>query len=130
LFEGRAAIISAATNVNIAGAASVLYLAIPATLQAFWIWARLVERYSPQTVAPFSPLVPVFGMASARLAFGEHIGWIRLTGMLLVICGLAILVIPARLRVRLAGVGDKTAATSGSSSNGSFDLQKNARARK
>jgi O-acetylserine/cysteine efflux transporter len=94
VFEGAPAITGAITGINAAGIAAVLYLAIPATLIAFWIWGKLLKIYSPQIVAPFSLLVPIFGIVSAALVFNEQIGSTRFIGMGLVIAGLAVVMLP------------------------------------
>jgi O-acetylserine/cysteine efflux transporter len=102
LVEGPAAVGAALASMTATGVAAVLWLALPATLLAFAIWGRLLRLYPAGTVAPFSLLVPVFGLASAALVFGEHLGPARLAGMALVGVGLSVVVVPPawpRLRV-------------------------------
>lgn len=50
---------------------SVAYLALLATLLAYALWTRLLQRHPAGRVTPFSLLVPVVGLAAAWLAFGE-----------------------------------------------------------
>jgi O-acetylserine/cysteine efflux transporter len=45
-------------------------------------------------------LVPVFGIVSAALVFGERFGLLRLIGMALILFGIAVVALPMR---RLAG---------------------------
>ncbi|MBL0918522.1 MAG: EamA family transporter [Hydrogenophaga sp.] len=47
---------------------AVLYLAWGATLLAYSLWRRLLQRHAAARVAPFSLLVPVVGLWAA---FGE-----------------------------------------------------------
>ena len=75
---------------------SVLGLAYGGTLFSYGLWARLLARYPAGAVAPFALLVPVVGMAAARLLFGETSQPIEWAGALLVMLGLAVTVLGAR----------------------------------
>lgn len=90
LIEGPEAVGTAVAEIDLAATAAVLYLAVPGTLVAFGIWGKLLKLYPAQTVAPFSLLVPVFGILSASIVFGESLGSVRLSGMVLIISGLVI----------------------------------------
>ncbi len=50
---------------------AVLYLALGATLLAYSLWTRLLQRHAATRVTPFSLLVPVVGLWAAWAAFGE-----------------------------------------------------------
>ncbi len=52
-------------------ALSVVYLALLATLLAYTLWTRLLQRHPAGRVTPFSLLVPVVGLAAASVFFGE-----------------------------------------------------------
>lgn len=69
---------------------ALLYIAVAATLGGYALWGRLLRRYPAGTVAPFALLVPVFGLVSAWLVVGERFGPLRLTGIALVVLGLAV----------------------------------------
>ena len=97
-FEGWPAIQGALSGLMVTGVASILYLAIPTTIVGFGIWGFLLKTYPASTVAPFSLLVPLFGTLSAYLVLGETFSPTRLVGMVLVVCGLAFIVWPARPR--------------------------------
>ena len=61
----------------------------------------LDELTPPQlaaAVAPFALLVPVVAAGASALVFGERFGALRLAGMALVLCGLAVIVLPGRRR--------------------------------
>jgi O-acetylserine/cysteine efflux transporter len=49
------------------GIGAILYTGLIASLLCFGFWAYLVQHYSPNRVAPFSLLVPIFGMAFSVL---------------------------------------------------------------
>ncbi|MEV6036156.1 EamA family transporter [Nonomuraea sp. NPDC052116] len=66
---------------------SLLYVAFVSTLCGFGVWGWLLRRYDASTVAPYTLLVPVFGMSSAALVTGEPISWPKLVAAALVISG-------------------------------------------
>lgn len=68
----------------------IVYLALVATLFGFGAWSNLLSRYASSHVAPFSMLVPVGGIITARLVLGEHLAPIQWWGCLLAITGLFI----------------------------------------
>ena len=81
------------------GLGAALYLGLIATIVAYAIWGRLLRRYPAATVAPFALLVPFVAAYASSLAFGERFGPIRLSGMALVLLGLAVIVARGTARV-------------------------------
>lgn len=69
---------------------SVLYLAWVATLLGYALWSRLLGRYEPNRVAPFSLLVPVVGLVSASWAFGEQLNLWQWVGSVFILLGLVV----------------------------------------
>jgi O-acetylserine/cysteine efflux transporter len=55
----------------------------------FMTWTCLLGRYSPGVVAPFSLLVPVFGLVSGALVLGEGLTLLDLAAAVLILAGLA-----------------------------------------
>ena len=78
------------------GVAAAVYLGAVATTGAYAIWGALLRRYPTAVVTPFALLVPFVAAASSAAVFGERFGGLRLVGMALVLCGLAVIVLPAR----------------------------------
>lgn len=66
---------------------SLLYVAFISTLGGFGLWGWLLRRYDASTVAPYTLLVPVFGMSSAALVTGEPISWLKLGAAALIVAG-------------------------------------------
>jgi O-acetylserine/cysteine efflux transporter len=95
--EGPAAVASALTHPTWLGVASLIYIAVFATIFGYGTWGHLLKLYPTATVAPFALLVPVFGMLAAALMVGERFGPIRFAGAGLILIGLALVVLPARL---------------------------------
>ena len=99
--EGREAIVAAVSHPTPIAIGAVAYLAWPTTVLGFGIWSNLMSRHAAATVAPFSLLVPVFGISSAWLVFGEPIGGREALGALLVVVGLVANVFGPRVARRL-----------------------------
>lgn len=94
-WEGADTIQYALSHMTLSGTFSVFYLAIIATLIGFGLWAHLLKTYDASTVAPFSLLVPVFGMASSNLMLGEKITSASLFAALFIFAGLCLSSLPA-----------------------------------
>lgn len=64
---------------------AVLYLALGATLLAYSLWTRLLQRHAAARVTPFSLLVPVVGLWAAWAALGElpvPLQWLGVAGVI------------------------------------------------
>jgi len=77
-------------GLNTASMLSVLYLALLATVLAYALWTRLLQRHPAGRVTPFSLLVPVVGLASAAVFFGEVPLPLQWAGTAAVLAGLLI----------------------------------------
>jgi O-acetylserine/cysteine efflux transporter len=77
------------------GIAAVIYLGVVATVFAYALWGMLLRRYPAATVTPFALLAPFVASYSSSLVFGERFGPLRLSGMALVLLGIAVIVLPA-----------------------------------
>lgn len=89
-FEGGDQVTAALTQISLKGLGAVAYLAVAATLIGFGLWGRLLKLYPASQVAPFSLLVPVFGLSSAALILGETLTPLKVAGGVLVITGLVV----------------------------------------
>ncbi|WP_461210002.1 EamA family transporter [Desulfocurvus sp. DL9XJH121] len=67
---------------------AIVYLGLVATVFCFGVWGRLLSRTSPNVVAPFSLLVPVFGMSLCWLILGETMSLLEIGASLLIMLGL------------------------------------------
>ena len=68
-------------------AGAVVYVGLLATVAGFGVWGYLIRTYSASAIAPFSLLVPVFGMAAAALFTGERLTPLRVLAAVLIIAG-------------------------------------------
>lgn len=101
LLEGPDRIVMAMGSLSWTGAVSLLYIVAGATLFGFAAWGYLLRHYPAGLVAPFTLLVPIFGMSSSAVFLGEALSTAKLAGAALVFAGLAVTVArrPAPARV-------------------------------
>jgi len=99
-FDAEPSFWQALTRASWLGIGSAFYLAIFATWAAYVMWGRLLGRYPAAKIAPFALLSPCVGVLASVLLFGEEFSPLRLTGMLLIIAGLTIILLPRRAAAR------------------------------
>ena len=78
---------------------SMLFIGAISTCVAYWLWGRLLRDYTAAQVVPFALLVPFVGAAASSVVFGERFGPLRLSGMVTVVCGIAIMLLSKRPQV-------------------------------
>ena len=101
LIEGPTAIGDALAAFSLQSAAAIAYLAWVATLLGYGIWSRLLSRYPANQVAPFSLLVPVVGLTTGWIVYGEELQPVHFAGGALLMAGLAVNLFGARIMARL-----------------------------
>ena len=92
--EGPQAVADALSQWSWRGVGSIVFQGVVATLAGYGLWAHLLRRYPASLVAPYSLLVPVFGIVSSAVVFGERFGVLRLVGMALILVGIAVVALP------------------------------------
>jgi len=85
--EGPARDLAALRALDLTAIGSLFYISGVSTLAGWAAWGVLIRRYGAATVAPFSMLVPFFGITSAALALGEPVHLIDVLGGVLVVGG-------------------------------------------
>src|SRR6202047_4654431 len=78
------------------GWVSILFIGAVSTCIAYWLWGRLLRNYTAAQVVPFALLVPFVGAGASSVVFGETFGPLRLTGMVTVVGGIAIMLLSKR----------------------------------
>jgi O-acetylserine/cysteine efflux transporter len=71
---------------------ALLYVVVISSLVGFGGWSVLLARHPASSVAPFTLLVPVVGIAAAWIALGEVPSGAELIGAAVVLSGLALTV--------------------------------------
>ncbi|WP_430779892.1 EamA family transporter [Actinoplanes sp. G11-F43] len=104
IVDGPSTGLAALRAVNTEAVLALLYIALISTLAGFAGWGHLMRRYGAATVAPFSMLVPFFGIASAAVLLGERVHTVDVIGGALVVGGVLLGLVRAR-RPALVRVG-------------------------
>lgn len=99
--EGPQAMATALTHFSGTAFAALAYLAWAATLFGYGVWTALLSRYPANRIAPFSLLVPVVGLTTGWLVFGEVLRPVHFAGGALLMAGLLVNLFGARLFARL-----------------------------
>lgn len=99
--EGPDAMLQALQHIDLAAVAAIAYLAWAATLLGYGLWTHLMSRYPTNRVAPFTLLVPIVGLTTGWLVFGEALQPIHFAGGALLMAGLLVNVFGAPLFARL-----------------------------
>jgi O-acetylserine/cysteine efflux transporter len=103
-FEGPDAVGHALASIDLGGIAAVAYIAFAATTVGWGLWAYLMRIYPSSTVAPFSLLVPVFGLGFAALLLGEPLGVRTVVAAALVVSGVLLTQRAPRISPHVAGI--------------------------
>lgn len=103
LFEGGFGVVPQVLDaLTLRGALSTLFTAYLSTLFGYGVWAIMLGKYPANTVAPFTLLVPIFGIGASRLLLGETISGLEIAGSALVMLGMVVNVFGPRVWTRLA----------------------------
>ena len=89
----------ALSHMSLTGLACMLAIGGISTSIAYWLWGRLLRDYTAAQVVPFALLVPFVGSAASSIVFGERFGPLRLSGMVVVVCGIAVMLLSKRAQV-------------------------------
>ncbi|MEU6252146.1 EamA family transporter [Streptomyces sp. NPDC047043] len=90
LLEGPSRDYDALRALDRQGAGTVVYVAWVTTVFGFGAWGWLLRRHPASTVAPFSLLVPVFGMSSAAVFLGESVSPLKWCAAVLLVGGVGL----------------------------------------
>ena len=102
--EGPQAMADAIFHFQWSSLAALVYLSWGATLFGYGVWTRMLSRYPANRVAPFSLLVPLVGLSTGWLVFGEALQAVHVIGGALLMAGLLLNLFGARLLVRKTGL--------------------------
>jgi O-acetylserine/cysteine efflux transporter len=94
VYDPNPSLVSAVLSASWLSLTAVVYLGAVATTLAYAIWGSLLARYPTALVVPFALLAPCTGVLASALIFGERFGAIRSTGMVLILTGLTLIVLP------------------------------------
>jgi O-acetylserine/cysteine efflux transporter len=114
-FEGPGRVGDALAAIDLGGIAAVAYIAFAATTLGWGLWAFLLRHYSAGTVAPFSLLVPVFGLGFAALLLGEAMTVRTVIAAVLVVAGVLLTQRAPQISPQIAGIRSRATLRDGAS---------------
>ncbi|MFJ1736325.1 EamA family transporter [Streptomyces sp. NPDC088254] len=97
------------------GVGTIAFVAWVSTVFGFGAWGWLLHRHPASMVAPFSLLVPVFGMSAAAVILGEPVSGLRGCAAALLVGGVALTSLAPAGRRRATGVPGTPPGESGES---------------
>lgn len=101
VLEGPEAMTLAWQNFGLSNLAALAYIAWAATLFGYSVWNFLMSRYPVNRIAPFTLLVPLVGLTTGWLVFGETLQPVHFLGGALLMLGLVVNLFGATLMRRL-----------------------------
>jgi O-acetylserine/cysteine efflux transporter len=94
--DGAQATLNSLIQMSLTGLVCMLALGAISTSIAYWLWGRLLRDYPAAQVVPFALQEPFVGAAASAIVFGERFGPLRLAGMVIVVCGIAVMLLSKR----------------------------------
>jgi O-acetylserine/cysteine efflux transporter len=92
---------AAAHNFSLQTFGAGAYIAWIGTLLGYGIWTYLISRYPTNRIAPFTMLVPLFGLTVGWLMFSEELKPVHFAGGYLLMIGQLVNLFEAPLFTRL-----------------------------
>jgi O-acetylserine/cysteine efflux transporter len=102
LFDPPGSIINSLYHVTSTGILSIVYIVCAATWFCYGVWNWLLSRYPVASIVPFTLLVPIFGMLSSAVVFGEVFEAWKLLAAALIMLGLGVNFLGPRYAARRA----------------------------
>lgn len=86
----RSAVVSSLAAIRPITVGALVYLVVLSTLFGYGAWNQLIMRHGAKKIAPFSLLIPVFGVVSSAVVFHERFTRTDVAAACAVLLGLAI----------------------------------------
>ncbi|MBB3226045.1 O-acetylserine/cysteine efflux transporter [Luteibacter sp. Sphag1AF] len=104
LDAGSAAFVGLADHLTAGAVFSVLFQAYVTTVFGYMVWNRLMKKYPAASVAPLSLLVPISGLVTSAIWFGEVLSTRSWMAIAVVLAGIAVFVVSGAVALRRAPV--------------------------
>ncbi len=88
--EGPSVMADSLGSLGLVSIGAIAYLVILSTLFGYGVWNQLIMRHGAARIAPFSLLVPIFGVGAGALVLGEHFSALDGIASALVLLGLLV----------------------------------------
>lgn len=90
IFEGPELITQTLININLYELGLILYSGLLIAVLAPYLWIKLLKIYPASQITPYCFLEPVLAIVLGSLFVGEHINYLLLIGLVVVIISLAV----------------------------------------
>ena len=90
IVSGSSSVMQSIAEINGSVLFSAAFQAYPTTLLGYWLWNKMIVKYSVSDVAPMTLLVPVFAMIGGYLFFDESLDAVQATAAVVILLGVAI----------------------------------------
>ncbi|CUB03729.1 EamA family transporter [Marinomonas fungiae] len=90
IVSGPSSVMQSIAEINGSVLFSAAFQAYPTTLLGYWLWNKMIVKYSVSDVAPMTLLVPVFAMIGGYLFFDESLDAVQATAAVVILLGVAI----------------------------------------
>ena len=77
--------------------AAALYLGLGVMIFGYGIWGKMLQKYPASTVAPFSLLVPVFGIFFGMVLFDETLSALQILGVAFLVAAVCVNMVGGRI---------------------------------
>lgn len=67
---------------------SLVSLSFAGTALVYWLWTVILQKVELNRANAFSFLVPIFGLSMGMIFFGEVLGWLEISGIILSLIGI------------------------------------------
>jgi len=101
MVRGAGPFLALGHGMTFAAVGSILFQAYVTTIFGYFVWNNLMKTYPAATVAPLSLLVPVSGIATSWLVFGERFPVGVWMGIVVLLMGVIVFVMAPRWAVRV-----------------------------
>lgn len=98
--EGSEVVLPAIYGFSLTSFLAVAYIAWASTLLGYAVWNFMMSQYPVNRVAPFTLLVPIVGLSTGWLIFGERLQAVHFFGGALLMVGLLVNLFGAKLFAR------------------------------
>lgn len=105
LFEDLSGFVGGLSRLPLVSVGAIAYLSIGASLVGYSIWGHLLASHPVWKIAPLTLLVPLVGLISGWLVFGEKLTIVQIVASAIVLAGLVVNVFGGRVIATLFGRG-------------------------
>ncbi|MFN8769269.1 MAG: EamA family transporter [Neisseriaceae bacterium] len=98
IIEGNTIFINLSYSIKGRAVFSLFFQVYVTTIFGYWVWNKLMKKYTASTIAPVSLLIPVFGLITSHFISNEVISFSKIISSSLIIFGMFILIYGVKIK--------------------------------